>query len=733
MNGLSTDPGTIDRLYALVPTIHRIRDSERGYPLRALLRVVAEQVNLVEADIARLYDNWFIETAEDWVVPYIGDLLGYVPPPGAGIPPDKSSSAVPPVLVPRREIANTIRTRRAKGTLALLEELAFDVAGWPARAVEYFRLLNRTQHLGHLWPNRHRLTDLRDGDALDRLGGPFPGIARCLDTRRLTSSLTRGRHGVPAVGLFVWRLRSFPVTDTPAFCVEEAGPHCFTFSILGQDTPLFVAPEAEPGPDHIAGERNRPGRIRPRAFERYTADYYGPSLSIRADGWAGGKGLVPLDRIIPADLSGWHYAPPSGHVAVDVALGRIAFPTGQLPRKGVRVRYHHGFPGEIGGGEYPRPLRQASADATRYTVAESGDADFRRIGDAVSRWRDERPDHAIIEILDSGVYVEPLHVELDDGQTLQIRAASRRRPVIRLIDWQADLPDALLVMLGRGSRLALDGLIVTGRPLRVEGVPGEGEGPREDQDRVCLSRVDIRHCTFVPGWAIGGDCHPKRPTEASLELANVRAGVRIAHSILGTIRVREDEVRRDPIPIEIVDSIVDSTGEERQAIGAPGDGIAHATLTIRDSTIFGIVEAHAMALGENSIFTACVHVARRQIGCVRYCYVPSRCRTPRRYRCQPDGVIEAVKARRLDSESEARVIAGELVRVRPQFTARRYGAPAYAQLGPDCAPELVRGADDESEMGVWHDLYQPQREAALAARINECTPAGMDAGIIFAN
>ncbi|HET6940994.1 MAG TPA: hypothetical protein VFH89_02410 [Sphingomicrobium sp.] len=735
MNAIPDEAARADRLYQLIPAIHRIRDAERGYPLKALLAVIAEQVNVVEDDIYQLYDNWFIETAEDWAVPYIGDLLGYVPPPGSGLPPDKPGSALPPVLVPRREIANTIRMRRAKGTLALLEELAFDVAGWPGRAVEYFKLLNRTQHLGHLWPARHSLADLRDGDALDRLGGPFAGIARCVDTRRLTSPLTPGRHGIPAVALFVWRLRSFSVTDTPAQCIEEAGPHCFTFSILGQDAPLFVAPAPEPDPSHIAGELNRPGRIRRRAFDRRPGDYYGQSLSIDTDGWAGhgGDGPVPLEQIIPVDLSGWTYLPAKGRIAVDPVLGRIAFPPGQLPKKGVRVRYHYGFPGEIGGGEYPRPLLEASAEARLYTVAESGGADFRRIGEALARWQKDNPKHAVIEIRDSGVYVEPVRIELAEGQTLQLRAASRRRPVIRLIDWQADLPDALLVTLGRASRIAFDGLLVTGRPIRIEGVPDPEESDEADADRTCLSRVDIRHCTLVPGWGIDCDCAPRRPAEASLELTNVRAGVRIAHSILGTIQVREDQVKRDPIPITISDCIVDATGEERQAIGAPGNGIAHAVLTVRDSTVFGIVEVHAMKLGENSLFTACVHVARRQIGCLRYSYVPSGCRTPRRYRCQPDGVVAAVKARKLEHEAEALAIEGELIRVRPQFTSRRYGNPAYAQLGPDCADEIVRGADDESEMGVWHDLYQPQRRAALSARISECTPAGMDAGIIFAN
>ena len=69
-----TDP---DRLYELLPVVYRQRDAGQGYPLRALLQVIAEQVDVVQDDIRQLYENWFIETCQDWVVPYIGDLVGY--------------------------------------------------------------------------------------------------------------------------------------------------------------------------------------------------------------------------------------------------------------------------------------------------------------------------------------------------------------------------------------------------------------------------------------------------------------------------------------------------------------------------------------------------------------------------------------------------------------------------------------------------------------------------------
>src|SRR6266702_8299447 len=130
---------------------------------------------------------------------------------------------------------------------------------------------------------------------------------------------------------------------------------------------------------------------------------------------------------------------------------------------------------------------------------------------------------------------------------------------------------------------------------------------------------------------------------------------------------------------------------------------------------------------------SCVNVARRQLGCMRFCYVPAGCRTPRRYHCQPDGVVAAVRESNADPATQDIEIANERLRVNPQFTAIRYGRPAYPQLADGCAEEIKRGADDESEMGVYHDLFQPQREANLIARLNEYTPAGMNVGVFFAS
>ena len=53
------------------------------------------------------------------------------------------------------------------------------------------------------------------------------------------------------------------------------------------------------------------------------------------------------------------------------------------------------------------------------------------------------------------------------------------------------------------------------------------------------------------------------------------------------------------------------------------------------------------------------------------------------------------------------------------------------QLALSCAKEILNGADDESEMGAFHDLFQPQREINLKIRLKEYLRFGLEAGIFY--
>jgi hypothetical protein len=703
---------TDDRLFSLLPRVHQRRDEEMGGPLQALLAVITEQADLLDADIQALYGDWFIETCQDWIVPYLGDLVGYRILPGG----QESLAADSPearkllsAIASRRDVAHTVANRRRKGTLALLEQLALDVAGWPSRAVEFRRLLSVTPAIrlyGHdpradaRRLRRGNLVDVRHGDALDRLDGPFDSLAHLVDVRRINSPRGTGKFNIPEIGLYVWRLRPYSVTYGPAYCEDRARAQ-FTFSILGNDAPLITNPEPEPAPTHIADEANVPAFIRRRAFAEHLSRYYGPGKSLCV--YTGPDQPVPLNAIVPADLSGWRYLPARGQVAIDPVLGRIAFPSRSAPDNGVWVDYHYGFSDDLGGGEYTRPV---SPRVANYVV---GEGYFESIMAAVQKWQEDKKANpaashqVVIELADSGSYQEQIDIKLDHGDHLTLRAAQHKRPVIRLLDWYSNRPDALRITGPEGCEghlptVILDGVLITGRGVRVQGQIGT---------------VVIRHSTLVPGWSLDCDCNPEHSEEASVELFDTPACLQVERSILGTVLVDVDEVHNEPNQVWLSDSILDSAGWCLPAITAPNDRHAHAVFSARRVTVFGAVRTHAVNLVENSILMGEVCVARRQQGCIRFCWLLPGSRVPGQFHCEP-------------------AHSNDPVRVIPRFTSTRYGTPGYGQLAPWCPDEISRGAEDGSEMGAFHDLFQPQREDNLRARLDEYTPAGTDANFLFA-
>jgi hypothetical protein len=746
-----------DRLYDLLPAIHRLRDQEQGFPLRALLRVMAEQAQVIEEDIRRLYDDWFIDTCSDWAVPYIADLVGLARVDGRRFATGEDvarAALLESVLVPRQEVGNVIRFRRRKGTLALLELLAEATAGLPARAVEAYRLLAWTQHVNHVHLDRPATVDVRQGDRLDRVDGPFDGLARSVDVRRVSSRRTPGFHNLPSVGVFAFRQRAYSVTRAPAYCLDRQ-PNCYTFSILGNDGPLYTRPVRDEDPTEIAGPLalpvpigrrsfgvRAPGQRRPHASPAYYGE--GKSLVVYTYGWPKEDEnelvVFPAERVIAADLTDFRYAPPAGHIAVDPVLGRLAFPIAQPPDKPVHATYHYGFAADLGGGEYERPLfSEDGAEVFQVWGQEQWEqrlGPWHRRGSSPPSPRAEGPRRHVIEIMDSGVYEPPFRLEVPAGDSLQIRAASGRRPVLFIPERRLQQLDDLSITLGAGAELTLDGLLIVNRGVTLRTAEGD------EQRDPCRTRVRLRHVTLVPGWAIDSNCRPLCPTEPSLVLVNLSARVTIERSILGSIQVEDDEVREDPSTITLTDSVLDATGSDCEspdceAIGRLGRGIAHAVLEVIRSTVIGRVRTHAIELGEDSIFTGRVSVARTQRGCLRHCYVPPGSRTPRRYRCQPDSaelaLREADDFSTLPAQSQELLLSAERGRVAPEHVSRRYGSPLYCRLLQACAPEILRGAGDEGEMGVFHDLFEPQRMDNLRARLAEYTPAATDADVIVAS
>ena len=70
-------------------------------------------------------------------------------------------------------------------------------------------------------------------------------------------------------------------------------------------------------------------------------------------------------------------------------------------------------------------------------------------------------------------------------------------------------------------------------------------------------------------------------------------------------------------------------------------------------------------------------------------------------------------------------------RLVPSFTSLRYNDPGYCQLRRVAPDQIRTGADDEAEMGAFHDLFQPQRESNMRARLDEYLRFGLEAGIFY--
>ncbi|OQX17036.1 MAG: hypothetical protein BWK76_10855 [Desulfobulbaceae bacterium A2] len=201
-------------LYNRLPEIYRIRDAEQTPPgqLRQFLALIEEAFGAIHANIEDLYHDLFIETCDDWVISYLGDLLGV-----------SHLSGDPWTL--RADVADTIALRRRKGTIAAIERLVFNLTQWGVHCVELRENMVWSQHLNHQRPDeggmppyslpavtrctplRGGTVPLRDPAMLSLLSTPFDPLAHIADVRPPVAGALR--HNLPNLAVFLWRLRVF--------------------------------------------------------------------------------------------------------------------------------------------------------------------------------------------------------------------------------------------------------------------------------------------------------------------------------------------------------------------------------------------------------------------------------------------------------------------------------------------------------------------------------------------
>jgi hypothetical protein len=754
-----------DRLYNLLPAVYRVRDSENGGALRALLGVMESELQALDADISGLYDNWFIETAAEWVVPYIGDLLGV-----GGL-----HSSVSSEFSLRAYVANTLAYRRRKGTATMLEQLAHDITGWNAHVVEYFERLETTQYLNHVRPFNLRTPNLRDADALELLNTPFETAARTVDIRHISNAGLHpepiGRHNIPNIGIYLWRLQGYTVEQSDAHPAGLAGEF-YTFSPLGDSQPLFNPPRTEVAEGaastitHLAEEINVPTPLRRRPLyielenlrqssvdgTDFTPQYFDPDRPV-LQVFADDPNPIPAEQLLICDLSDWRNPPETKDydslaangtnvttalpikAAVDPVLGRLAFPSGVTPTS-VRVSFAYGFSGDVGGGPYHRSVEipEVIGSSTFWQVgvsqrvsANPGEI-YNALTDAIEDWNSQPPGTiGVIAIMDSCTYKE----DLTGPNTIRIRTGSQL--LLVAADWPAvEDPFHPSIFVRHKGELTPDevrphiqgdisvaGLAPANDPnpgaLRLNGLLLEGNLTVLAGN---LGSLQLDHCTLVPvksdlTVATGG-------TGANSK--NPQLKVQLQRTISGQLTLPES------VPfLSATDSILDGAGVGL-AINAPGAAVMLDQCTVYGQTAASNLEA------SNTIFMDIVTVERRQTGCVRYSFLPEHSVTPRRYRCQPDLAL-AERAQALGLRSTNDLSSAEQTpivrRMTPGFGSIHHGDPDYAQLSRNSDPGILTGAEDGSEMGVFSYLKQPQREANLRSSLDEYLRLGLEAGIFF--
>jgi len=738
---------TAQQFYALLPAVYRTKDAPTGQ-LQALFEVLAAQSAIVEDNIEQLYTDQFIETCAPWVIPYIGDLIGY----------NSIYEIAAATADSRAEVANTIGYRRRKGTLIALEQVSIDVSGRPAVAVEEFLRLITTQSMRHVRPDHDATVDLRDQQALDQFGTAFDEQNRTIDVRRIaprfrtvskpdTAPLDIALHGpgrfnIPDIAIHLWRWQSQQVTAQPASIV---GGGRYKFSPLGNDMPLFSKRALPPSFSALITRTDVPQPI----GRHELATFYGTDASILLieDG-----SPVDASRVICANLAdrpgGAWCTVASGKTAIDPVLGRIQYAADVPLPQSVQVTYYFGFPAFIGGGPYDRTPCLTLPDNPAF-FAVVGSAEFPTLENAVAAWNAVPAGSGGVIVLQG---YASLTADLTRANAVQLPAGSS----LAIVSGWPEQAGGPTDFTWSSSRVVITGNIeVTGaaaspapqaaaaKRRRTRGTstePGTGAtqassgttGPVPAPAGQLLlsgiwlagqllvdgasSSVLVADCTLVPGLRLLPDGEPVSPGDPSIVITAPGTNLVLNRAISGPIAADSSGTTR------ICSSIIDATTPFYVAFAGPDLASAGPDLHIEDSTVIGKVRTRTMSLASNTIFharlgsqdpwPAAIWASRRQAGCVRYCWLPFGSITPRRYNCLPP-----------DQASEWAL--------EPHFVSLRYGDPSYALLSGDCPMAVWTGADIGSQIGVYLQIQETEAVANVQLRAPEYLPALMESGIFL--
>ncbi|HTJ27967.1 MAG TPA: phage tail protein [Candidatus Limnocylindria bacterium] len=742
-------------LYELLPGIYRRRDGEETLvasrrlaeaylehddeahsalaapPLKALFAILQSQFELIEDDIAALYDDWFVETCRPEMLPLLAEPLAIrdleaLRKGGADL---------------RAIVANIVGYRQAKGTAWALASFAQDATGWTVDVVDGVRSRASTARVDGATAQRAAFVDVRR-----RARGltPVAHASTAIDLRH-------ARGGVRTVEVDVWRAGGAHIVGVEPGYPDPSNRRRRTFHPLGADTVIMRA--TQPPNAWSSGRTSWVPLTRADARSELALRGAIPGIAVRARGWFGE--ITPPLQV--CDLAEWRTPAQASHtVFVDPELGRLVTPA---DRRGYTVDY--GVATYDGNGAEP-PSRPWPGRATR-TILVGPTAEARELGRArrlegqiltrlladAETLRSRRftlarlfstfaAEWAFLE-----QYVERFGDAPGRGRFFEqypaFTFAPSRAPLPWLIDElarerRADERDEVLGYervhsFAAALRAAQDAqgsvTIVLGdsqthrrffgrwefrpgpalRELTIESAPGTR--PALDGS-LLLSAVDQRLEVALRGLTMRGTiaCNGNLrltverstllpPVDRSSLVADAAAdplAILVRRSILGGARLGPN------VELTVEDTIVSD------ALVPPiADGEGCSLKASRATFLAGVQVDQLTA--SDVLFERPIVVAAPQQGWMRYCVERPGSRAPQRY--------------------------GGVKTARPLLASTTYGRLGFARLRRDAPAEVRAGGSDGSEIGAYAAYGEARREANLEIALADFVPEGVSARVRY--
>lgn len=757
-------------LYERLPEFYRIRDGEQIPPgqLEAYVGLFDEVHRALRDNVEALCDDLFIETCDDWVVPYIADALG-----------SSHLSGDPWTL--RADTARVINHRRRKGTKGGLESLSHALTGWAVHIAEMYERLVWNHHLNHQRPDeggvppltrsrflgdarRGGTVNLRDPALISLLGGPFDPFAHVVDVKPAEGF--RGLYGLPNLALFLWRLEAYTVTLTRPGRTQvmtlgpvPAGDARFAVRIemhaqaeptvlfnthryeADAEPPLLTSLDAVPGPMPRARLTDETPAGRPEQYVEVLpygagtvpprADRLGLTLHLPAPPFA----ATPW-RFRGANLCAWESGlwprlraheiaidPERGRMVIG-AMGLAAADEANVIASGLYLSATHGAPGPVGA----EPITRTAAPPTwldlvpTLRVVDTLNTPAFTLQDALANLETIAAP-VIIEIRDSLTHVLDLSLvagtttegglrTLRLGQSLWIRAADGERPVIRLRRPLAFRPHDVL---GPGAPALMDTLTV-----RLEGLylTRDAAFPAVSAliERTAVNQLHVEGCTLDPGGFIALD-GSRAPTRIGMRLTN-DYGFVVAAEETAFDQTPEILLQRSicgPLQIDggyrvdLTDTVLDA----RSGVGDTTPALALAAATGNPELEWGppLTVSGLTCFGRMRVFSA---TGRGGIWLHQLRVLDNQhgCIRHSYFSNEGDWL----------PPNHACVKAPD---ARLRFTAETFGKPGYAQLARDSDTRVLEQGPNDDEMGAYGFLLNTHRWKNLAIRFREYMPVGV--------